>query len=145
MDNTKLYDRLPFRIALAILLLASFFVIALVATGCQDKEGNTIQSPTEPPMPAPPIMLHLGGSCSAAVSSINCCDDSEPSADITNVSWTLFRGVADALETKNSEPHDCVSFGPGLVFDTYAVEQTVTASDGTTRSKTYSNVTVGGL
>lgn len=91
------------------------------------------------------VSIFVGGQCLAAMNTIVCRDASrsEPQDRLTVVDWELIKGSNGlSLGVLPSAPGGQISF-TGLAADSYQVNQTVSAQDGSEQERTYGPFTVG--
>ncbi|HEV7504811.1 MAG TPA: hypothetical protein VGS07_07875 [Thermoanaerobaculia bacterium] len=119
------------------LVLCGSAALAALA-GCQD-HSHTSSAVVVPTLPTDPVSIVVGGQCHGSGSTIVCRDASrsEPQSRLTAVDWELISistGLSQGVSP--SAPGGEVSF-TGLSFDTYQVNQTVSAQGGSTQERTY--------
>lgn len=110
-------------------------ILALTAfSGC-DKG-----SPTEA------VTIFVGGQCRVATNAIICRDASrsEPQDRLTVIDWELIISSSGLSQgSMPGSPGGEISF-TGLTTDTYQVNQSVSAQDGSEQERTYGPFTVSG-
>jgi len=129
--------------ALICLVLA---VLGLTLGGCPITEETTNITEPLPPPPEPPAKVTCAGSAAANGTSIDFVDRSsiEPPAQASPgaVLWELRSGSATVVGSRITDLRGRGSFGPGLAPGTYAVDQHVTAKDGTSADCAYPGLEV---